>query len=365
MATVNRLNLHEIPPELSELNMLERHLIAPAIPFMNMLSLIKGAQKGIPGQVVCVKADVNTTAKCLPRLLTDESLIRVKLKRKREYKGHHMYQDVNPTKVKQALAWLKDNNPNYEDIDVDFQDFDTLADDQLIHNNQAVSKDDCTDCVSHSCEVLANENRHAHNDCQQYDYHSGDEDFHGNLRNEYSHEDIDEDDVEVAVATEIFQIHEHTVKNIKSLFQNDDDRVVKNNNKHTIHLKNINGNGHEAIDNDVVHSENDQELDSNDEELDDNAKVENDNITNTSALVYSFLHPVDSAQYLADKHDSSILSVAPGEGNTPQKVLEMESKSFPVEFPAGSNTYNEKKTAKTLSITLFQLKIIFCRKQIC
>ena len=140
LATVNKLNLHELPPELSQLNMLERHLIAPAIPFMKMISLIKGAQKGIHGQVVCVKADVNTTAKCLPRLPTDESLIRVKLKRKLEYKGHHMCQDVNPTKVKQALAWLKDNNPNYEEIDVDFQDFDTLADDQLIHNDHLSMK---------------------------------------------------------------------------------------------------------------------------------------------------------------------------------------------------------------------------------
>ena len=50
-------------------------------------------------------------------------------------------------------------------------------------------------------------------------------------------------------------------------------------------------------------------------------------------MLYSFLHPVDFAQYLADKHDQSILSIAPGEGNKPEKVLELEAKCFPAEFP--------------------------------
>ena len=68
LAIGNKLNLQEQPPELSRLNMLERHLISPAIPFMKMVPLIKGAQKGIHGQVVCVKAEVNTTAMCLPQM---------------------------------------------------------------------------------------------------------------------------------------------------------------------------------------------------------------------------------------------------------------------------------------------------------
>ena len=332
LATVNKLTLHELPPQLSQLNMLERHLIAPAIPFMKMISLIKGAQKGIHGQVVCVKADVNTTAKCLPRLPTDESLIRVKLKRKLQYKGHHMCQDVNPTKVNQALSWLKDNNPNYEEIDVNFQDFDTLADDQLMHDDHHVSEYDLR-------------NGHSHEDSDENDHPVNEDD----LRNEHSHEDIDEDALEVAIATELFQIHENTNDNNNSSFHDEDDSNVKENTEHTIDFKdNMNNNSHEAHSDHVDHNSNDQELDSNNQELDDNdeGQDENDNITNTSAPLYSFLHPVDFAQYLADKHDSSILSVAPGEGNTPQKVLEMESKSFPVEFPDGSNTYTEKRKQK-------------------
>ena len=352
LATANKLNLYKIPPQLSQLNMLERHLIAPAIPFMKMISLIKGAQKGIHGQVVCVKADVNTTAKCLPRLPTDESLIRVKLKRKLEYKGHHMCQDVNPTKLKQALTWLKDNNVNYEDIDIDFQDFDTLADDQLIHDDHPVNEDNCMESVSESHEVLVNNNIHDPNNHQEYDHHDDNEDFHGNVRNDFGHEDIDEDAIEVALATEVFEIHQQ-VDNYNDSLSSDADTVdnsIKKNTEHAVDLNEDTNNDYdrELVGSDFVQNESNLELNSNDEDINDNGEQqnENDNITNTSAPLYSFLHPVDFAQYLADKHDSSILSVAPGEANTPLKVLEMESKSFPVEFPNGLNTYKEIRKQK-------------------
>ena len=81
--------------------------------------------------------------------------------------------------------------------------------------------------------------------------------------------------------------------------------------------------------NDQGADDNDLEVDDNDLEVDNEDPDEIDNVTNTSAPLYSFLHPVDFAQYLADKHDESILCLAPGEGNAPQKVIEMESKCFP------------------------------------
>ena len=92
------------------------------------------AQKGINGQVVCVKSNVTNTATCLPRLPTEQSLIRVKLKRRLKYKGHHMCQDINPENIRQALTWLKANNPLFADINIDFTEFDTSLDDQLIAN---------------------------------------------------------------------------------------------------------------------------------------------------------------------------------------------------------------------------------------
>ena len=315
LAISNKLNLYDQPPQLSQLNMLERHLVAPAIPFMKMIPLIKGAQKGIHGQVVCVKADVDNTAKCLPRLPTDQSLIRVKLKRKLEYKGHHMCQDVNPIKIKQALAWLKVNNPNYEDIDINFQDFDNLQHDELMHEEHSIRDNRRTESVPQSYAIAAND-VNSDNDNRPF---------------EQSQDGIDEAEaIESAIATEVYQYHEKLENNNYSLSSNVHDNNLR---KKTEHM-----NDHELDEND--------KQDHNDQETNDDNLDENDNITNTSAPLYSFLHPADFAQYLADKYDDSILSLAPGEGNKPQKVIQMESNCFPAEFPDGSNTYQEKRKQK-------------------
>ena len=248
LASVNKLGIFKQPDVLSELNMLERHLISPALPFMKMINLIKGSQKGIHGQVVCVKADVENTAKCLPRLPTDESLIRVKLKRRLQYKGHQMCQDISPARVRNALMWLKANNPLYEDVNIDFDKFSEMENDQLVRN-----------------------------------------DLSDNETNTEDDESMDE-------------------------------------------------------------SESDHQTDDEVEE--------NDYVTNTSAPLYSFLHPVDFAQYIADKHNDTILSLAPGEGNSPERVLEMEGDCFPVEFPDASNTYKEKRDPKVSPPAYFKARLL-------
>ncbi|XP_072015048.1 uncharacterized protein [Amphiura filiformis] len=135
LAEANKLALAPQPPELSQLNTLERHLISPVIPFMKLIPLIKGCQKGIHGQVVCVKADIDKTAKSLPRLPNDESLIRVKLKRKLDYKGHHLYQHVTPAKVRSALNILKDINPIFEEIEIDHNDELERTNDPIVATN--------------------------------------------------------------------------------------------------------------------------------------------------------------------------------------------------------------------------------------
>ena len=82
-----------------------------------------------------------------------------------------------------------------------------------------------------------------------------------------------------------------------------------------------------------------------DHQTDDEVE-ENDYVSNTSAPLYPFLHPVDFAQYIPDKHNDTILSLAPGEGNSPERVLEMEGDCFPVELPDALNTYKEKRDPK-------------------
>ena len=302
LASRNKLGLHIQPPELSGLNMLERHLISPAIPFMKMINLIKGSQKGIHGQVVCVKSDLHNTEQCLPRLPTDESLIRVKLKRKLQYTSHHMCQDINPAKVRQALLWLKSNNPLYEDIEIDLERFNTMLDDQLIQNEQPQlsieeSNEDGSnlDMIRTSEEILTSQSNQQH-------------------------------------------------RNIESLLPNTKSEV--NRTKDQIDELRASESNIDLSDESNMSSEDAEQ-----------SEDPNDDLTNTSAPLYSFLHPVDFAQYLADKHDTTMLSLAPGEGNKPEKVLQMEANSFPVEFPDGQNTYKEERELKLSPSQYFKTRL--------
>ncbi len=113
-AVVNNLWLDDIPKELKTLNALEMHLVSIIQPFMKIIPLPRGGQKGVRGQMVCVPANLQRTADTLPWTLNTENLIRVKLKRKQQYKGHHLYMVVSQKKVMAALRTLMEINPAYK-----------------------------------------------------------------------------------------------------------------------------------------------------------------------------------------------------------------------------------------------------------
>nr|XP_034320143.1 uncharacterized protein LOC117687529 [Crassostrea gigas] len=117
-ATVNNLILEDIPKELSDLNSLERHLIALQIPFMKVMGLPHGGQKNVHGPVVCVPSDMKKVAN-LPLKEDENLLLRVKLKRKLNYKGYFEYQFVDPKHVFAALDYLKQNNKWYASVTID------------------------------------------------------------------------------------------------------------------------------------------------------------------------------------------------------------------------------------------------------
>lgn len=75
----NNLELEDVPKELGRLNSLEHHLVALNIPFMKILGLPKGGQKGVHGPVVCVPSDLkkgdNNTSKIRRRKSFIESQI--------------------------------------------------------------------------------------------------------------------------------------------------------------------------------------------------------------------------------------------------------------------------------------------------
>ncbi|XP_078333990.1 uncharacterized protein LOC111105212 [Crassostrea virginica] len=117
-ASFNNMAVEEIPKELNELNYLEKHLIGLHIPFMKVMALPHGGQKNIHGPVVCVPSDLKKVTK-LPIKADENMLLRVKLKRKLNYKGYFEYQFVNPTHIRKALDFLKRNNQWYENNTID------------------------------------------------------------------------------------------------------------------------------------------------------------------------------------------------------------------------------------------------------
>nr|XP_022331917.1 uncharacterized protein LOC111129740 [Crassostrea virginica] len=116
-AAVNNMALEEIPKELTKLNYLEKHLIALHIPFMKVMALPHGGQRNIHGPVVCVPSDLRKVTN-LPMKKGEDLLLRVKLKRKLNYKGYYEYQFVNPKHISEALAFLKQNNHWYETVSI-------------------------------------------------------------------------------------------------------------------------------------------------------------------------------------------------------------------------------------------------------
>ncbi|XP_063411255.1 uncharacterized protein LOC134694188 [Mytilus trossulus] len=115
----NNLALEDIPLELNRLNQLEQHLISLNIPFMKIVALPKGGQKAVHGPCVCVPSDISKVTTTLPRSEDDNCLVKVKLKRKLQYKGYEEYQFVDTKHLEEALSFLKEKNDWYSNVEID------------------------------------------------------------------------------------------------------------------------------------------------------------------------------------------------------------------------------------------------------
>ncbi|XP_052421004.1 uncharacterized protein LOC127964736 [Carassius gibelio] len=117
----NNMHLVDIPKELKGLNSLEEHLIARNIPFMKLLCLPRGKQKGCHGPVVTVPVNTAVVSNILPRNECDDHMIKIKLKRKLTYKGHYEYKYVSTDRVRHALSYLVRHNKWYNDVEFNEQ----------------------------------------------------------------------------------------------------------------------------------------------------------------------------------------------------------------------------------------------------
>ena len=102
-------------PNFFDLNELECRLIAPWFAFQKIFQAPRDGQLKITGNVVNVPGDVNNTINMLPRVSDETGAIKVQLKRRLQYKSSALSLNIRPNKVLQALAWLLNTSPLYQD----------------------------------------------------------------------------------------------------------------------------------------------------------------------------------------------------------------------------------------------------------
>ncbi|CAI5637789.1 unnamed protein product [Oreochromis niloticus] len=269
LAVANKLDLADIPPELSDLNILERHLIAKCIPFAKIIPLPKGRQRAIRGNVVCVPSEVQETVEALPRLRINSQVMRVKLKRRLSYKGHQLFQTVSWSKLVQALHKLKQIHPQYKDVSI--RDDAELCDPTLPDEDDEEEDDD---------------------------------------------ENMNEDDYDAADLMEI----DSCEKNALCEAQNENEQDI-----------------------DMLPCDGEQPR----EQMRDDSD-QADGLTNGGFALESCLQPPDVAEEILC-FSEGIYSVAPAERNNPIsffKTPKLEAMAFPVQFPTGQNTLDERRLIK-------------------
>ena len=114
----NKLQIYELPSEISEIRLLERVLVSKRIIFKKVTIMPKGQFPKVKGALCNVPIDNIDVASILPRKSDSNGIVLVKLKRKLQYKGHVYFEGVRPDFILQVLQYLKLNNNLYADIEI-------------------------------------------------------------------------------------------------------------------------------------------------------------------------------------------------------------------------------------------------------
>jgi putative component of toxin-antitoxin plasmid stabilization module len=145
-AIANGLFLGDVPEVLQDLTLIEQRCIAPYNCITSIVRVNKGKsgdQFGVIGGVAHVHNDVGKWYRVLPVHPLETLILQVHVADKKDLaevpKGAQAFK-LRPWKVKAALRWLKDNNPLYKDIDIDFTEFDAW-----VLENSANIEDDTID----------------------------------------------------------------------------------------------------------------------------------------------------------------------------------------------------------------------------
>ena len=155
-AVYNDMSVDEVPAELALLEKLQQILIAQGIVFEKIVVMPKGQQKKVSGAICNVPVNCDQTCKVLPRPPERSGIIMMKLKCKLEFRGHVYSQAVRPQLVENALNWLVQNNPLYNNVTTDMSNID--------ENLQNLLQDDISTDSTTSEKVPSEDNEIEEND---------------------------------------------------------------------------------------------------------------------------------------------------------------------------------------------------------
>ena len=120
MCAKNGLEYTPIPICLQIAN-LERQLICKDLTFLKVRELRPTRMSAMNDRVINVAIsddDIIKTVSNLPRTEKNNGMVTLGLKRNENLKTFHKLDMINPVKVYNALVYLKENNPQYKDINI-------------------------------------------------------------------------------------------------------------------------------------------------------------------------------------------------------------------------------------------------------
>ena len=114
---------------------MEKYLLKLTIPFIRVAHVPRTPNLKLVGGSICIQANLSHSIERLK--INPENIIPVSFKRKLTYTGFYMEQVINKEKVFKWLAFLKRNNPLYENIKLN----ETEVNDEIdIMSNQLISE---------------------------------------------------------------------------------------------------------------------------------------------------------------------------------------------------------------------------------
>ena len=159
----NDMDPGAVPLELQGLTEIEEMLIARACPIMCIYRK-HGDQRGYKGHVLNLPQDIKGFLTKLPANVTELPYLII---RRHGAENTHRDCKVRREKVLQAITWLKENNPFYADIEIDYEALQRLPVDGITSDlpttddlQQDVQEDNETGTIEEPPQNISIENQH-------------------------------------------------------------------------------------------------------------------------------------------------------------------------------------------------------------